>query len=184
MLTQQFFTRSQLAKILNFKSDSYIKDLEKKGFITPQVKPAKYTFKQVLFMMICKELTDFTDLSWKYLIEVDFNSILKKDLIDNDLLLLKYFKNTRILEVNLINDDDNNIVANLYDYLDSGLSHIVSNLEQSDNTNEDTHNFYTAHNKKCIFFLFSIDRMCQKLQYKCTDLKIDLKIDLKEKVRV
>ncbi|HZH38501.1 MAG TPA: hypothetical protein VEX17_00360, partial [Bacillales bacterium] len=82
MLTQQFFTRVQLAKILNFKSDGSIKDLEKKGFLTPQIKPSKYTFNQVLFMMICKEITDLTNLSWKFFIDVEFNKLLKENLID------------------------------------------------------------------------------------------------------
>lgn len=180
MLTQQFFTRVQLAKILNFKSDGSIKDLEKKGFITPQIKPAKYTFNQVLFMMMCKEITDFTDLSWKYLIEVKLNCILEKNLIDYDLLFLSYFKSTKRLYVKVMNDNDDNIVANMYDYLDSGLSHIVSKLKESeDDICDDTPNFYTAYDKNCIYLLFSIDVFYQKLQNKC----VELKIDLKEKVR-
>lgn len=183
MLTQQFFTRVQLAKILNFKSDGSIKDLEKKGFISPQIKPAKYTFNQVLFMMICKEIVDCTDLSWKYLIEVNLNCILQKNLIDNDLLRLTYYKSTKILDVSLIIDHYNNIVPKLYEYLDSGLSHIAANLKESENTtNDDKPTFYSAYNKNknCIFLLFSIDRVYQKLQHKC----IELEIDLKEKVRV
>lgn len=176
MLTQQFFTRIQLAKILDFKSDSSIKHFEKKGFITPQIKPSKYTFNQVLFMMICKELTDFADFSWKYLIEeIGFTCILEKNLIDYDLLYLCYFKSTRRLYVRVYNEDDN-LLLNLDDYLDSGLSLIVSKLkENEDDTNDDIPNFCTFYDKNCIYLLFPIDRMYQKLQHKCTELKIDLK---------
>lgn len=176
MLTQQFFTRSQLAKILNFKSDSYIKDLEKKGFITPQIKPSKYTFNQILFMMICKEITDFTNLSWKYLIDVNFNHILKDNIIDYNLLILSSIKSSNQIDVELKNDDE--IVKDLNNYLDSNL------LKLSKLTGREyisTFHFY--EDKNHLLITFSIDRFYRKLCDKCVELKIDLneKYSLKSK---
>ena len=49
MLSTQFFNRVQLAKLLDFKSDSSIKELEKKGLIKPDIKPSKYSLNQVRF---------------------------------------------------------------------------------------------------------------------------------------
>jgi len=182
MLTQQSLTRRQLATILNFKNDNSIRDLERKNFITPQIKPSKYTFNQILFMMICKEITDFTDLNWKYLIDVNLNCVLEKNLIDYDILFLWYFKNTKKLYVKVMTDDDN-IVPGLSYQIDSGLS-LITKLkgnedDTKDDTNDDTKNFCTYDDKNCIYLLFPIDRMYQKLQRKC----IELKIDLKEKIR-
>lgn len=174
MLTHQFFTRVQLAKILNFKSDSIIKDFEKKGFLTPQIKPSKYTFNQVLFMMICKEITDVTNLSWKYFIDIKFNDLLKQNLIDYNLLLLSHSKNTMKLDVELKNDDT--IVKDLNNYLDSCLLNRLSKLKGSDNIDyKYLPSFHLYNDNDYILFTFSIDRINQKLHNKCIELKIDLK---------
>ena len=174
MLTQQFFTRVQLAKILNFKSDGSIKDLEKKGFLTPQIKPSKYTFNQVLFMMICKEITDVTNFSWKYFIDSEFNRLLKVNLIDYNLLSLSHFRNTNQLNFELTNDDK--LVKDLNDYLDGNLFNRLLKLKRIENT--DYLNIPSCHiynDNDCFLLTFSIDRICQKIQYKCIELKIDLK---------
>ena len=55
MLSTQFFNRVQLAKLLDFKSDSSIKELEKKGFIKPDIKPSKYSLTQVFFLFFCNK---------------------------------------------------------------------------------------------------------------------------------
>jgi hypothetical protein len=168
MLTQQFFTRSQLAKILNFKSDSYIKDLEKKGFITPQIKPSKYTFNQVLFMMISKEIIDFTTLSWKVFIDGEFNILLQANLIDYNLLLFSYIKGSNKFDIELKND---NVVAkDLNDFLDSSLLNLpkLKGLEY-------TSTFHFCDNKDHLLLTFSIERIYRRLHNKCIELKIDLK---------
>ncbi|MEG4347122.1 hypothetical protein QUB70_28150 [Microcoleus sp. A003_D6] len=168
MLTQQFFTRSQLAKILNFKSDSYIKDLEKKGFITPQIKPSKYTFNQVLFMMICKEIIDFTNLSWKYFIDVNFNDILHFNIIDYNLFCLLNIKGSKKIDIELKNDDV--LAKDLNNYLDSNLLKLpeLKGFEL-------TSTLYVCDNKDYYLLTLSIDRMYRRLCNKCIELKIDLK---------
>lgn len=168
MLTQQFFTRSQLAKILNFKSDSYIKDLEKKGFITPQIKPSKYTFNQVLFMMICKEIVDFTTFSWKFFIDEQFNILLQANLIDYKLFILSYIKGSDKLDIDLNNDKI--LAKDLNDYLDSNLLKLpkLKGLEY-------TSTFHFRDTKDYIALTFSIERIYRRLYNKCIELKIDLK---------
>lgn len=168
MLTQQFFTRSQLAKILNFKSDSYIKDLEKKGFITPQIKPSKYTFNQVLFMMICKEIVDFTTFSWKFFIDEQFNILLQANLIDYKLFILSYIKGSDKLDIDLNNDKI--LAKDLNDYLDSNLLKLpkLKGLEY-------TSTFHFRDTKDYIALTFSIERIHHRLYNKCIELKIDLK---------
>lgn len=180
MLTQQFFTRVQLAKILNFKNDNSIRDLERKGFLTPQIKPSKYTLNQVLFMMIFKEIADFTDLSWKIFIEYDLHKIiLEENLIDYNVLYLSHFGNTKRVLIDVVNDDA--VAKYLNDYFDSDLLNSLSKLKKSENnTYEDRPNFHTSYDRDCIFLTFSIDRIYRKLEYKC----IELEIDLKEKVHV
>ena len=168
MLTQQFFTRSQLAKILNFKSDSYIKDLEKKGFITPQIKPSKYTFNQVLFMMICKEVIDFTTFSWKFFIDVQFNCLLQVNLIDYNLLVLSYIKGSDKLDIDLNNDKI--LAKDLNDYLDSNLLKLPK-LKGLDYTST----FHFCDNNDYLLLTFSIERIYRRLYNKCIELKIDLK---------
>ncbi|PJE46035.1 MAG: hypothetical protein CUR34_11475 [Sediminibacterium sp.] len=168
MLTQQFFTRVQLAKILNFKSDSSIKDFEKKGFITPQIKPSKYTFNQVLFMMICKELTDFTTLSWKYFIDVKFNVLLNYNIIDYNLFLFSYIKGSDKIDIQLKND--NVLAKDLNDYLDSNLSKLPKLKEF-----EYTSTFHFRDTKDYFALTFSIERIYRRLHNKCIELKIDLK---------
>lgn len=176
MLTQQFFTRSQLAKILNFKRDGSIKDLEKKGFLTPQIKPSKYSFNQVLFMMICKEIIDSTDLSWKYFIDFELNAVLKNNLIDHDILVLSYqFRNRSELSIELIND---NIAVNvLNDYLDGPLVKLMLQFKKEFGLEEvkSTPSFDVRCNKNYTFLIFSISRVYQKLHYKCIELGINLK---------
>ena len=168
MLTQQFFTRSQLAKILNFKSDSYIKDLEKKGFIIPQIKPSKYTFNQVLFMMICKEIVDFTTFSWKFFIDEQFNILLQANLIDYKLFILSYIKDSDKLDIDLNNDKI--LAKDLNDYLDSNLLKLpkLKGLEY-------TSTFHFRDTKDYIALTFSIEKIYHRLYNKCIELKIDLK---------
>jgi hypothetical protein len=176
MLTQQFFTRVQLAKILNFKSDGSIKDLEKKGFLTPEIKPSKYTFNQVLFMMICKEITDLTNLSWKFFIDVEFNKLLKENLIDYDLLLLSRCLNLNQFDTVLMNDDV--VVKELNDYLDGDLLKRISKLKGIENTTENIPFLHIDYSIDFIVLTISIDRVHRRLHNKC----IELKIDLKEKI--
>ena len=183
MLTQQFFTRVQLAKILDFKSDGSIKDLEKKGFITPQVKPSKYTFNQVLFMMICKELTDFRNFSWKKFIDCKLNFTLEYNLIDYDALLIYNFIYTDRMGFLPINSDD--LVRRMNFFLNNEVSNILLKLKESvnntseSNTSVDLPNFYIFCDTDCDVYTFPIDRIYLKLQNKC----IELKIDLNEKIR-
>lgn len=80
MLTTQFFTRVQVAKLMGFKSDGMIKDLEKKGFLKPDIKPSKYSVIQVFFLFFCKELIDYTSFTWKELISENFNEISQEEL--------------------------------------------------------------------------------------------------------
>lgn len=168
MLTQQFFTRVQLAKILNFKSNNSIKDLEKKGFITPQIKPSKYTFNQVLFMMICKEIIDFTTFSWKFFIDEQFNILLQADLKDYKLFILSSIKGSDRIDIELKNDKV--LTKDLNNYLDS-------NLLSSPKTKGSDHmpNFHFRETKGYIVLTFSIERIYHRLYKKCTELKIDLK---------
>ena len=174
MLTNQFFTRVQLAKILNFKSNGMLQNLEKKGFVLPQIKPSKYTFNQVLFMIICKELTDFTDLSWKDFIDANFNNVLKENLIDHKLLFLHQYKNTNQPRIYLTKDDAT--ARDLNDYLDGDLLNRVSRLEGRENTTyENIPSFHIYSGKDYNLLTFSIDRINRKLHNKCTELKIDLR---------
>ncbi|MEG3922915.1 hypothetical protein QUA07_27935 [Microcoleus sp. T3_A4] len=173
MLTQQFFTRVQLAKILNFKSNGMLQNLEKKGFITPQIKPSKYTFNQILFMMICKEITEVTNLSWKYFIDVDFNRLLQVNLVDYNVLLISGFKNTNYVDLQLKNDDK--LVKEVNDFLDSDIYKMILKLKRIDNTDYEkipSCNIYNDDN--CFLLTFSIDRIYRKLHRKCIELKIDL----------
>ena len=104
MLSTQFFNRVQLAKLLDFKSDSSIKELEKKGFIKPDIKPSKYSLTQVFFLFFCKELVDYTSFSWKDLIKENFNTISQNLLYQKSFayffkpedLLLEYIENGNI----------------------------------------------------------------------------------------
>lgn len=172
MLTQQFFTRVQLTKILNFKNDGSIRDLEKKGFLIPQIKPSKYTFNQVLFMMICKEITDVTHLSWKHFIDANFNTVLKKNLIDYNLLFLYEFKNANQPHIDLINNDP--IAEDLNNYLNGDLFYSVSKFQGIENANEYTPSYQSYSYKDYNLLMFSIDCVNRKLHKKCIELKIDL----------
>ena len=104
MLSTQFFNRVQLAKLLDFKSDSSIKELEKKEFIKPDIKPSKYSLTQVFFLFFCKELVDYTHFSWKDLIKENFNTISQNQLylkgfayfFKPEDLLLEYMENGNI----------------------------------------------------------------------------------------
>ncbi|MEG4307111.1 hypothetical protein QUB16_31065 [Microcoleus sp. D3_18a_C4] len=173
MLTQQFFTRVQLAKILNFKSDGSIKDLEKKGFLTPQVKPAKYIFNQVLFMMICKEIIDVSSLSWKYFIDVQFNRLLEINLIDCKTLSMSHYKNTSQLDFEFIDDDA--MLKDLNHFLDGNVFKKLLKLKRIDNTDyEKIPSCYIYNDDDSILLIISIDRISRKLHRKCIDLNIDL----------
>ena len=189
MLTQQFFTRVQLAKILNLKNDNSIRYLEKIGFIKPDVKPSRYSLNQTLFMMMCKELIDFrSNFCWKSFIEHELNAKLKGDLIDNKALLLFDFRNTNRMEILLLNDD--NLVRRLNFFFNNEVSNILSQLKESvnntsesntceSNTRVDLPNFYIFNDIDYDIYSFPIDRVYQKLQNKC----IELQIDLNEKIR-
>ncbi|MEY3040523.1 MAG: hypothetical protein RJA74_43 [Pseudomonadota bacterium] len=80
MLSQQFFTRIQVSKLMGFKSDGMIKDFEKRGFLKPDIRPSKYSIIQVFFLFFCKELVEYTSFSWKELIGENFNEISQDDL--------------------------------------------------------------------------------------------------------
>lgn len=169
MLTQQFFTRVQLAKILNFKSDSYIKDLEKKGFIIPQIKPSKYTFNQVLFMMICKEIINVTKASWKYFIDVKFNRLLEANLIEGNILFLSQLRDGNELTIQLWNDDV--LAKKLNDNLDGEFLKSLSKLNIA---YKNTPTCHILNHEDYFLLSFSIEMLYQKLWNKCIELNIDL----------
>ena len=174
MLSTQFFTRVQLAKILGYKSDGFLKDFEKKRFLIPQIKPSKFTFNQVLFMMICKEIINSTNLSWKDFIDAKFNTVLKENLIDFKLLLLYQYRNTNQPE--LILSKDEAIARNLRNFLDGDLLDDVSKIKNRENiTYESIPSFLFYRDTDYDLIIFSIDRIYQKLHNKCTELKIDLR---------
>jgi hypothetical protein len=197
MLNQQFFNRAQLTKILCFKSVSMLQSLENKGFIKPDVKPSRYSLNQVLFMMICKEIIDFTKLSWKDLINISFNQILKYDLIKNNLLFVSQDTLNGTVIYDAINDI--NLGQILERFLDVYILDEFSTIDGRENsTYEDVPSFitkldntheYNSHEDIPSFMIkpakngevtiISIDRINRKLHNKC----IELKIDLKEKIQ-
>jgi hypothetical protein len=173
MLTKQFFTRVQVAKLMGFKSDGMIKDFEKRGFLIPEIKPSKYSLNQVLFMFICKELTDFTNLRWRHLITSNFSQILSNKLYDNNLMIIiNHVENDTIL-VSVTKDDD--YVRKLEQCLDFDILNRVSNIPGRENTTfEDIPSLLITPDKDREIMSFSINRIYRKLQYKCTELKINL----------
>lgn len=175
MLSQQFFTRVQLTKLLGFKSDGSLKEFEKKGLIKPDIKPSKYSLNQVIFMMICKELTDFTNLSWRHLISSNsnFNQILEYNLLENNLLIIINHIKSDIILVSVTKDD--NYVRKIEQCLDFDILNNLSNLEGRENTTfEDIPSLLITPDKDREIMSVSINRIYRKLQYKCTELKINL----------
>lgn len=173
MLTTQFFTRVQVAKILGFKSDGMIKDLEKKGLINPEIKPSKYSLNQVIFLFICKELVDFTPLSWKNLIKFNFNKLLKEDLYNNDLLTI--FKKSNVEDCYIHVNNNNLLVDKLDEYLDVNAIDALSNIPWLDNiTYENIASIHVIPDKEQPIMTVSLKRIRRKLNYKCNELKINL----------
>ena len=173
MLSQQFFNRVQLAKLLEFKSDSIIKDLEKKNFIKPHIKPSKYSLNQALFMMVCKELSDFTNLSWKYLIHSNFSQILSYDLLENNLMIIINYTESDTILVSVKND--NEYIKTLEKHLDYDILNKVSNIDGRENTTfDDIPSILITPDKDRQIMTISLNRIYRKLQYKCTELKINL----------
>ena len=199
MLNQQFFNRAQLTKLLCFKSVSMLQSLENKGFIKPDVKPSRYSLNQVLFMMICKEIVDFSKLSWKDLISSSFNQILKCDLIKNNLLFIRQDTLNGIVIYDAINDINlGQIIERLldvyildelscmegrenstYEDIPSFFIQLDNTIHEDNRTHEDIPSFMIKPDKNGDITIIYIDRINRKLHNKC----IELKIDLKEKIR-
>lgn len=174
MLTKQFFTRVQLAKLMGFKSDGMIKDFEKRGFLTPEIKPSKYSLNQALFMMICKELITFTNLSWRHLIKSNFsNEILSYNLLQNNLMIIINYFESDVILVNVRNDED--YVRKLEECLDFDILNKVSNLDGRENTTfDDIPSLLITPDKDRQIMTISLSRIYRKLEYKCTELQINL----------
>ncbi|MFM6204521.1 hypothetical protein [Planktothrix sp.] len=173
MLTNQFFTRVQLAKILDFKSVGMLQEFEKKGFITPQIKPSKYSLNQALFMMICKELTTFTNLRWRHLNSNFSNEILSHNLLENNLMIIINYIESDTILVSVRKDDD--YVKILENHLYYNILNKVSNLDGRENTSvDDIPALLITPDKDRQIMTISLNRIYRKLQYKCTELKINL----------
>lgn len=177
MLTQQYFTRVQLAKLLGFKSVGMLQRFEKTGFLKPDVRPSKYSLNQVLFMFICKELVDFTNLSWQDLMNTDFNQFLVNNLLSYDLLIVFKYIESNVLFFQLRNERI--FTKDLIEYLDVDLLDALSQLNGRENSTYENIPSLKIDNydDRSIIFV-TIDRIYRKLCNKC----IELKIDLKEKV--
>lgn len=169
MLSKQFFTRVQVTKLLGFKSDNVIKYLEKKGFISPEIKPSKYSLNQVLFLYICKEMSDFTNLSWTDFMDAKLNNFLEENLLDFDLLIILQYTNTNQPYGSLQKNKE--LSKELDRYFDSALLDAVSKLTGRENTTYE--NIPSIYINKDIMFV-SINRVYRKLKNKCTELKINL----------
>ena len=173
MLSTQFFNRVQLAKLLDFKSDSSIKELEKKGLIKPDIKPSKYSLNQVIFLYICKEFVDFTPLTWKNLIDYNFNKLLKEDLYNND--LLTFSKKTVDKDCYIHVNNNTILVDKLDEYLDVNAINALSNIPWLDNiTYENIASIHVVPDKEHSIMTVSLKRIRRKLNYKCNELKISL----------
>ncbi|MFM6206361.1 hypothetical protein [Planktothrix sp.] len=173
MLTKQFFTRVQLAKLMGFKSDGMIKDFEKRGFLSPEIKPSKYSLNQVLFMFVCKELTDFTNLGWRHLITSNFSQILSNKLYENNLMIIINYIESDTIFVSVRKDDD--YIKILENHLYYNILNKVSNLDGRQNTSIDNiPSLLITPDKDRQIMTISLDRIYRKLQYKCTELKINL----------
>ena len=161
MLTKQFFTRVQLAKILDFKSDAMIKELEVKGLVKPAIKPSKYTLNQVFFVFICKTIVHETNLTWIHLIKLEFNKILECDtLYQNDLLNYHIFRKYNAININI---DNNDIYCK---ELENVLKLLFPNKEK---------NIYIFDDDKDIDSLvINLKKLRQKFESKCIELNINL----------
>ena len=173
MLSQQFFNRVQLTKILGFKSVSMLQSLESKGLIKPDIKPSKYSLNQVIFIYICKEFVDFTHLTWKNLIDYNFNKLLKEDLYNNDLLT---FSKKAVDKDCYIHVNNNTILVDKLDeYLDVKAIDILSKIPWLDNiTYENIASIHIIPSKEEPIMTVSLKRIRRKLNYKCNELKINL----------
>ncbi|MFM6207106.1 MAG: hypothetical protein ACKPEN_08680 [Planktothrix sp.] len=173
MLSEQFFNRAQLSKILGFKSVAMLQSLENKGFITPQIKPSKYSLNQALFMMICKELIDFTNFSWRHLNSNFSNEILSYNLLQNNLMIIINYFESDIILVNVRNDND--YIKKLEECLDFDILNKVSNIDGREHTTfDDIPSILITPDKDRQIMTISLNRIYRKLQYKCTELKINL----------
>ena len=162
MLSHQFFTRVQLAKILDFKSDAMIKELEVKGLIKPAIKPSKYTLNQAFFVFICKTLVHKTDFTWRFLINFQFNKLLECDnLYENNMLNYTIFRKYGLINTTVENNDVfckelENVLKTLYPNQDKIL-YIISD----DNNDVDS-------------IVISLKKLRQKFESKCIELNINL----------
>jgi hypothetical protein len=173
MLSQQFFNRAQLTKILGFKSVSMLQSLETKGLIKPDIKPSKYSLNQVIFVFICKEFVDFTPLTWKNLIDFNFNVLLKEDLYNNDLLTI--FKKSDVKDCYIYVNNNSKLVDKLDEYLDVNAIDALSNIPGLNNiTYENIASIHVVPDKENSIMTLSLKRLRRKLNYKCNELKISL----------
>lgn len=188
MLSTQFFNRVQLAKLLDFKSDSSIKELEKKGFIKADVRPSKYLLTQVFFLFFCKELVDYTSFNWKNLIKENFNNISQKDLYIKD---FAYFFKPEDVILECLETGKKEDLINITSFCNLGYLSFV--MFDNDFLNKDFNQHYEIINSiqksddidiKTILIMpmkngnytigVSLRRLKLKFIARCKDLNIDL----------
>lgn len=180
MLSQQFFTRIQVSKLMGFKSDGMIKDFEKWGFLKPDIKPSKYSIIQVFFLFFCKELVEYTSFTWKELIGESFNEISQDDLYKKSFAY--FFKHEDIVFETIGYGDDIEII---------NPGNITFVMFDNDVLNKQFNDMFGTINdiKKIDDFMtilimpmkngnntigISLRRLRLKFELKCNELNIDL----------
>lgn len=186
MLSEQFFSRLQMSKLTGFKSDSSIKDLEKKGFLKPDIKPSKYSIVQTFFLFFCKELVDKTSLTWKDLITENFNEISQKDLYQKAFIYFFKPEDIVIESLEMRNSED---LIQLISVLNAG--HISFVMFDNDVLNKQFDQHYELLNSiqktkdiNTVLIMpmsngnytigVSLRRLRIKFELKCKELNIDL----------
>ena len=186
MLTKQFFTRVQVAKLMGFRSDGMIKDLEKKGFLKPDIKPSKYSIIQVFFLFFCKELVDYTLFTWKELINERFYEMSQKDLYTKS---FAFFFKPEDIKIEALEMNDSGSLMQFVSTLRSG--HLTVVMFDNDVLNKQFEQYYESiNNIQKIDDLITVSitpmkngnmtigvslrRLRLKFMAKCKELNIDL----------
>lgn len=186
MLSEQFFSRLQMSKLTGFKSDSSIKDLEKKGFLKPDIKPSKYSIIQVFFLFFCKELIDNTSFTWRDLLSERFEKISQKDLYEK--AFIYFFKPEDIILESLEMRDSEDLI-HLISTLNSGQISVVmfdNDIlnKQFEQPYELINNIQKTKDINTVLIMpmnngnytigVSLRRLRLKFELKCKELNIDL----------
>lgn len=181
MLSEQFFNRAQLTKVLDFKSVSMMQYLEKKGFIKPDIKPSKYSLIQVFFLFFCKELVEYTSFTWKELISLEFNKkISQEELYKKTFAYFfktesstfeSFFKDDKIEPINL---GDSSLLMLDNDILNRQFNEMYCSINDIKKIDDFVTIMIIPMKDNHMNIGVSLRRLKQKFIAKCEELNIDL----------